>query len=93
MIDAIQAGGINQLELLRARNAFQNTVRKPAEADIQETIQPVEEKEHIPMPQGVNNTMVENLKNELISINESITEDDIKYGLAFGRSVLVDFSA
>ena len=93
MVQAIQAGGINQLELLRARNAFQNSVRKPAEIDTQESLQPVQEKEHIPMPQGVNNTMVENLKSELISINESITEDDIKYGLAFGRSVLVDCSA
>lgn len=93
MVQAIQAGGINQLELLRARNAFQNAVRKTVEVDTQETIQPVEQKEHIPMPQGVNNTMVENLKNELIGINESITEDDIKYGLAFGRSILVDCSA
>ena len=93
MVQAIQAGGINQLELLRARNAFQNAVRKTVEVDTQETIQPVEQKEHIPMPQGVNNTMVESLKNELIGINESITEDDIKYGLAFGRSILVDCSA
>ncbi len=93
MVQAIQAGGINQLELLRARNAFQNAVKKSVEVDTQETIQPTEEKEHIPMPDGVNNTMVENLKNELIGINESITEDDIKYGLAFGRSILVDCSA
>ncbi len=93
MVQAIQAGGINQLELLRARNAFQNAVRKSVEIDTQETSQPVEEKQNIPMPQGVNNTMVENLKNELITINDTITEDDIKYGLAFGRSILVDCSA
>ena len=93
MVQAIQAGGINQLELLRARNAFQNAVKKPVEIDSQETLQPVQEKEHIIMPQGVDNTMVENLKNELIGINESITEDDIKYGLTFGRSILVDCSA
>ncbi len=93
MVQAIQTGGINQLELLRARNAFQNAVRKSVEIETPETINPVEEKEHIPMPQGVDNTMVESLKNELIGINDSITEDDIKYGLAFGRSILVDCSA
>lgn len=36
---------------------------------------------------------VEDIKKSAQSIGESITEEDIQYGLIYGRSVLADYSA
>ncbi len=39
------------------------------------------------------NVDVEDIKNSAKLIGEDITDDDIKYGLTYGRSVLADYSA
>ena len=37
--------------------------------------------------------IIDEIRGDLANINEDITDEDIRYGLTFGRSVLVDYSA
>lgn len=97
MISSINSN-ISSLQLLRAQNAF-NQNRKPAE--VQENTTPIETeiKEEISSItpsttlERLQTQIIDEIRGDLANINEDITDEDIRYGLTFGRSVLVDYSA
>jgi len=95
MISSINSN-ISSLQLLRAQNAFAQARKAP---EIKE-LSPVEEfKEDTSLPKAgttletLQNKIVDEIRDDLTNINQDITDEDIKYGLTFGRSVFVDCSA
>lgn len=84
--------GVNLLQYLNAKNAFQNinTEKKNNNDDIN-------------LNQKVENTFddknmvskinTQEVKNYATQMNETLTDDDIKYGLVYGRSVIADYIA
>ena len=98
MVSSISSN-ISSLQLLRAQNAFNQakTLSKP-----EEQISPIVEEENqenkttvksATTVERLQDKIVDEIRNDLTSINNEITDEDIKYGLTFGRSVLVDCSA
>ena len=98
MVNAISSN-ISSLQLLRAQNAF-SKVQTSAKTDV-EAFEPQTEQLEQEISTPIAGTTAERLQNEIIDtirddltgINEYITDEDIRYGLTFGRSILVDCSA
>lgn len=90
MIGAVEGiNNINTVKLFNASNAFKASTVKPAEQENTKEI-------------GINirensilkNINVAEIKEYANSVGEiNLSEDDIKYGLKYGRSVLVSYSA
>lgn len=89
MVNAVGTSNINSVQMFSAMNAFKDLSAKP-EAKAPE------------IPDGVDiddNTLLKNQDvNEIkmfakIAGEENVSEDDIMYGLAYGRSVIADYSA
>ena len=96
MIDSISSN-ISSLQLLRAQNAFNQAKKAPDEKpEIQEQQEAKEEissiKSSTPL-EKLQDKIIDEIRGDLTVINEDITDEDIRYGLTFGRSVLVDCSA
>ncbi len=97
MVNAINSN-ISSLQLLRAQNAFSQQAKKPSEnaVEFEPQIEVEEQKSTIlsstPL-EKLQDKIVDEIRDDLTSINNDITDEDIKYGLTFGRSVLVDYSA
>ncbi len=97
MVNSISSN-ISSIQLLRAQNAFsQAKVQPKAQNNIEQIIEELPE-EQITVSSAttlekLQDKIVDEIKNDLTKINEDITDEDIKYGLTFGRSVLVDCSA
>lgn len=69
---------------------------KKSTAPIQnEVVQDVQKQDDIKLTSNsiLSKVDVEDIKKTASQIGEEITEDDIKYGLTYGRSVLADFIA
>jgi len=106
MVSGISSN-VNSLQLLRAANAFKtvNKVNKPAQQDefteINDVVEIASSDKDFSLQtsstnklQMVDEQKLEEIKNIANMIqNTNLTDEDIKYGLTFGRSVLVDFSA
>ncbi len=96
MIEAINSN-ISSLQLLRAQNAFNQAKKAPDEKpEVQEQQKTKEEissiKSSTPL-EKLQDKIIDEIRGDLTVINEDITDEDIRYGLTFGRSVLVDCSA
>ena len=98
MVNSISSN-ISQIQLLRAQNAFNqaNIQPKPIQEEISQNI-PDNDEEITKITSGttverLQDKIVDEIRDDLSKINEDITDEDIKYGLTFGRSVLVDCSA
>ena len=97
MVSSINSN-ISSLQLLRAQNAF-SQIKTTKETD--EKILPVIEEKTEDRTTVQSGTTVERLQDKIVNeirddltqINSNITDEDIKYGLTFGRSILVDCSA
>ena len=96
MIDSISSN-ISSLQLLRAQNAFNQTKKAPeVKPEVQEQQETKEEissiKSSTPL-EKLQDKIIDEIRGDLTHINEEITDEDIRYGLTFGRSVLIDCSA
>jgi len=98
MVNAISSN-ISSLQLLRAQNAF-SKVQTSAKTEV-ETFEPEVEQfaQETSTPKAgttaerLQNEIIDTIRDDLTSINEYVTDEDIRYGLTFGRSILVDCSA
>ena len=96
MISGINSN-ISSLQMLRAQNAFAQAKKAPEK---QEVVPQVEEEKEIissiksstPL-ERLQDKIIDEIRGDLTSINDEITDEDIRYGLTFGRSVLIDCSA
>jgi len=90
---------ISSLQLLRATNAFNQAKVSPKKEEIPQLPITTEEKEEVSSinpvttAEKMQNKIIDAIRDDLTSINEDITDEDIRYGLTFGRSVLIDYSA
>ena len=97
MVSSINSN-ISSLQLLRAQNAF-NQAKSINETS--EEISPIIEERTEDRTTVQSGTTVERLQDKIVNeirddltkINSNITDEDIKYGLTFGRSILIDYSA
>ncbi|MCM1003340.1 MAG: hypothetical protein NC408_03245 [Candidatus Gastranaerophilales bacterium] len=87
MISSIQS---NNVQRFSAVNALRNnaTLTKPQEAEVQ-----VEEKTSVVAPKGLLDRVdVADIRKNAEFVGEfNITDEDIKYGLMYGRSVIAEF--
>ena len=84
--------GVNLLQYLNAKNAFQNinTEKKNNDDDITLNKKVENTFDDKNMVSKIN---TQEVKNYATQMNETLTDDDIKYGLVYGRSVIADYIA
>lgn len=98
MVNAISSN-ISSLQLLRAQNAFSKvqTSAKPEvetfETEVEQFAQETSTPKVGTTAERLQNEIIDTIRDDLTSINEYVTDEDIRYGLTFGRSILVDCSA
>ena len=96
MINAVNSN-ISSLQLLRAQNAFNQAKKAPEKADTAPQQEEIKEEISSINPtstvEKLQTQIIDEIRGDLTSINNEITDEDIRYGLTFGRSVLVDCSA
>lgn len=90
MLGAVEGNSnINAIRFFNATNAFKN---QPVKQEIAQ--RPTEEGTNIRENSILRNINVDEIKKYADSVGETnLSEEDIKYGLKFGRSVLVNYSA
>ena len=84
--------GVNLLQYLNAKNAFKNinTEKKNNDEDINLNKKVENTFDDKNMVSKIN---TQEVKNYATQMNETLTDDDIKYGLVYGRSVIADYIA
>ena len=92
MTQPISSSSINASQLLRATNAFRHSIKTQNEP---ESI--FEQQEEVKVPEEAKKMFAEHDINEIRQVAQSIGEnnlsdEDIKYGLYYGRSVIVNYS-
>ena len=96
MISSINSN-ISSLQLLRAQNAFVQARKTPEKQEVCSVENDKNEELSSIKPgttlEKLQSQIVEEIREDLTTINNDITDEDIRYGLTFGRSVLVDCSA
>ena len=96
MINAVNSN-ISSLQLLRAQNAFSQAKKAPEKAEIAPMQEEIKEEISSINPtstvEKLQSQIIDEIRGDLTSINNEITDEDIRYGLTFGRSVLIDCSA
>jgi hypothetical protein len=99
MVDGINLNGVSSIQLLRASNAFKSTKTASNDDEIQQL---KEQPEEISLKsdfitegkfRNFNEESMSEIKNLAQKMDEDLNEDDIKYGMMYGRSVLVDYTA
>lgn len=103
MVDGISLNGISSLQLLRASNAFKaSKIKNNNEEDIDQQLDVPQQAEEVSLKSdfvteskfnNFNPDSMSEIKNLAQKMDEDLTEDDIKYGMMYGRSVLVDYTA
>ncbi len=93
MLGNINTSHVSAIQLLNAANAFKNNSARPAETvqpDVAQTSSGVDLNDD----SILKSQDVEEIKKfaQMAGENE-LTEDDIKYGLSYGRSVIVEYLA
>lgn len=87
MVSSIGASGINPVQMFNAVNAFKSA-EKVNEAVIQDTSAGI----NINDTNILQNQNLEEIKNIAeIAGESSLSNDDIQYGLTYGRSVIADY--
>lgn len=97
MISSINSN-ISSLQILRAQNAFAQARKAPEVQEQPQLEEDLIEEEISSLKPGttlekLQSQIIDEIRGDLTNINEDITDEDIRYGLTFGRSVLVDCSA
>ena len=84
--------GVNLLNYISAKNAFQNinTNKKDYNSEINQNKEVQNTFDDKNMVSKINTQEVKNYASQM---NENLTDDDIKYGLVYGRSVIADYIA
>ncbi len=91
MIGAVETGNISALRLFNATNAFGKSNPQKPEMQAQQIS---DVSTDVIENSILKNVDVEEIKQFASSVGENnLSDEDIKYGLRFGRSVLVDYSA
>ena len=85
--------GINLLQYISAKNAFQNINLEKKNDKIDDINQKKEVENTFDDKNLVANINTQEVKNYASQMNENLTDDDIKYGLVYGRSVISDYIA
>lgn len=93
MLGAVEGNNnINAVKFFNAASAFKTNPIKPEVPQISE--EKNEAGTQIKENSILRNINVDEIKQYANSVGEtSLTEEDIKYGLRYGRSVLIDYSA
>ena len=90
MVNAIGTANINPIQMFNAVNAFK-TAQAPAQEDV---MQDVSEGLDINENSLLKNQNLEEIKQFAKSAGEeNISDEDIKYGITYGRSVIADYTA
>lgn len=93
-IQSVQnSDGINLLQYISAKNAFQNINLDKKNDNIDETNHKKEVESTFDDKNMVAKINTQEVKNYAFQMNENLTDDDIKYGLVYGRSVIADYIA
>lgn len=83
--------GVNLLQYISAKNAFQNiNTEKKNNDDINLNKKVENTFDDKNMVSKINTQEVKSYASQM---NETLTDDDIKYGLVYGRSVIADYIA
>lgn len=86
--------GVNLLQYLNAKNAFQNINTEKKNNDDDDDINLNKKVENTFDDKNmVSKINTQEVKNYATQMNETLTDDDIKYGLVYGRSVIADYIA
>lgn len=90
MVNAVGISNINPIKMFNAVNAFKSA-QAPAQ---QEVMQEVSEGLNINEDTILKNQNLEEIKQLAKTVGEeNISDEDIKYGLTYGRSVIADYIA
>jgi hypothetical protein len=90
MINPISTSGINPVQLLNAVNAFKaDTINRAEENIMPETSAGLNINNSEEIFKGQNLDEIRNIAK--IAGEENLSNDDIQYGLTYGRSVIADF--
>ena len=103
MVNGINSADISKIQALRALNAFQydaKTVQKGKE-ETKEVETSVVEQEELKneerlqklLLKKMSETKLNEIQNYAKNMNQDLSYEDINYGITYGRSVLVDYSA
>ncbi len=89
------SSNISAIQLLNATNAFKNTaVTKPIESNEPFTTEGTNLNDDNSILKGQNIDEIKKFAQMVQGADETeLTEDDIKYGLSYGRSVIVEYLA
>lgn len=91
MVSSISSNNnISAMQLLKAQNAFsQINNNNSLNRETQEQVPDIKDDNVL-----LNNVNIDEIKNFASKLGDNnLTNEDIKYGLVYGRSVLADFSA
>ena len=84
--------GVNLLNYISAKNAFQN-INTNKKDDNSEINQNKEVQNTFDDKNMVSKINIQEVKSYASQMNENLTDDDIRYGLVYGRSVIADYIA
>ncbi len=82
--------GVNILQYLNAKNAFDNINKNKQNDNVNQTNEIENTFDDNNLVSKINK---EEVKSYATLMNENITDDDIKYGMVYGRSVIADYLA
>lgn len=90
MASPISSQGISAIQMFSAANAFKSSMSNPIKPQQQPEI---EQGTEIKDTDLLKNQNVDEIKKYAELAGENISEDDIKYGLSYGRSVIAEYFA
>ncbi|MFA6989188.1 MAG: hypothetical protein WC197_03870 [Candidatus Gastranaerophilaceae bacterium] len=103
MVDGINLNGVSSLQLLRASSAFKASKPKNNnDENIDQQLNSTEPPQEVSLKSdfvteskfnNFNPQSMSEIKNLAQKMDEDLTEADIKYGIMYGRSILVDYTA
>lgn len=89
MVSSIGTSNINSVQMFSAMNAFKAAEAKPQDAVAPEVSDGVQVNDN----NLLQNQNVEEIRQfAKVAGEENLSEEDIKYGIAYGRSVIADYS-
>ncbi len=94
MLGSVNSTHVSAIQLLNAANAFKNTKTTPSAETIQTNEPQISEGIDINDDSILKSQNVNEIKKYAQMVGENdLTDDDIKYGLSYGRSVIVEYLA
>jgi len=89
MVGSIGTSNINSVQMFNAMNAFKSAEVKPQEQMMPEVSEGVEVNDNNILQ---NQNIGEIQQFAKVAGEENLSEEDIKYGVTYGRSVIADYS-